>query len=90
MIEAVGYLGSAGAAVMWLPQTARALRGRHDAAALSALSPVAYLTAIVFNALLLGYGLSTQARPVELAGAVNLTCATTIVAVLAASRRRAT
>jgi hypothetical protein len=89
MIQAVGYLGSAGAAVMWIPQAARAVRGRHDAATLAALSLVAYLTAIVFNALLLAYGVSTSARPVELAGSVNLTCATTIVAVLLVARRRA-
>jgi hypothetical protein len=89
MIQAVGYLGSAGAAVMWIPQAARAVRGRHDAATLAALSPIAYIIAIVFNALLLVYGRAASARPVELAGAVNMTCATTIVVVLLAARRKA-
>jgi len=89
VIQTIGYLGSAGAAVMWVPQSVRAVRSRHDAAALAALSPVAYLTAVAFNALLLGYGLSVSARPVQLAGAVNLVCAATIVAVLVSARRRA-
>ena len=88
MIQTIGYLGSAGAAVMWVPQAVRAVRCRHDAAALAALSPTAYLTAVAFNTLLLVYGLSVSARPVELAGAVNLACAATIVAVLASARRR--
>lgn len=83
MIEAIGYVGSAGAATMWLPQTARAIQHRHDAATLAGLSLRAYLTAVVFNALLLAYGLAMHAHPVTLAGAVNLVCATVIVSVLA-------
>jgi uncharacterized protein with PQ loop repeat len=88
VIQTIGYLGSAGAAVMWVPQAVRAVRARHDAAVLAALSPAAYLVAIAFNALLLVYGLSVAARPVEVAGAVNLLCAGTIVAVLVSARMR--
>jgi hypothetical protein len=41
-----------------------------------------------FNALLLAFGMTTSARPVEQTGAVNLTYAATIGAVLLAARRR--
>ena len=86
MIEAVGYAASAGAAVMWLPQLARAFRHRHDRAALGGLSLATYATAIVFNALLLSYGLVQQAAPVVVAGSVNLACALGIVTVLLLGR----
>lgn len=89
MIETVGYLAALGAASMWLPQAARALRHRHDPASLAALSLVTYGVAVAFNALLLGYGALQHARPVMLAGAVNLTCAAVIVAVVLGARSRA-
>jgi uncharacterized protein with PQ loop repeat len=89
MIEAIGYVGSAGAACMWMPQAYRAIRLRHDPAALAALSTTAYATAIVFNALLLTYGVLSSAVPVALAGAINLGCATVILSVLVSVRRGA-
>ncbi|HWJ81168.1 MAG TPA: hypothetical protein VNS55_02925 [Nocardioides sp.] len=89
MIEAVGYVGSAGAALMWMPQAARALRHRRQAARLAGISASAYLWAIAFNALLLGYGLLGHAAPVVLAGSVNLACASLIVAVVLVARRSA-
>ena len=82
----VGYFGSAGAALMWVPQTIRVLRHRCHAATLAGISPGAYISAIVFNALLLTYGLVSHAGPVIVAGAVNLACATAIVTVLMAAR----
>lgn len=87
MIQVVGYLGSAGAAVMWIPQAHRAIRLRRQAAALAGISLAAYLWATVFNALLLTYGLMSHAGPVVLAGSVNLACAAVIVTTLVAARR---
>jgi uncharacterized protein with PQ loop repeat len=87
VVQAVGYLGSAGAAVMWVPQALRAVRHRRQAPALAGISPAAYLLAMAFNALLLTYGLLTHARPVVLAGSINLACATVIVTVLVLARR---
>ncbi|MFT4262927.1 MAG: hypothetical protein QM572_06080 [Nocardioides sp.] len=89
MIEAVGYVGSAGAATMWIPQALRAWRARHEAAALAGISLTAYAIAVVFNVLLVTYGATTEAPPVVLAGAVNLVCATAIVAVVLGARQRA-
>lgn len=89
MIEAVGYLASVGAACMWLPQTIRAFRLRHSAAALEGLSLSAYAVAVLFNALLLVYGAREHARPVMVAGGLNLVCATVIVVVLGTRRRAA-
>lgn len=79
MLEAVGYVGSAGAALMWLPQATRAWRHRHDPAVLEGISASAYVVALVFNILLLTYGLTTQAPPVVVAAVVNLACALVIV-----------
>ncbi|MEZ0580315.1 hypothetical protein [Nocardioides sp. MH1] len=90
MIQVVGYLGSLGAAIMWIPQAVRAARHRHDLAALAGISTTAYASAAVFNALLLAYGWLSDAGPVVVAGAVNLTCATAIVTVLVGARRTAT
>lgn len=70
---------------MWLPQTIRAFRLRHSEAALEGLSLSAYAVAVLFNALLLAYGTLEHARPVQVAGALNLACATVIVGLL--SRR---
>jgi uncharacterized protein with PQ loop repeat len=87
VIQVVGYLGSLGAAVMWIPQTHRAVRNRRDLTRLAGISLTAYVVAAVFNALLLAYGLLSDAGPVVVAGAVNLVCATAIVAVLVGARR---
>ncbi len=81
MLEAIGYVGSAGAATMWLPQAARAWRHRRDADKLGGLSFTAYGVAIIFNALLLTYGVTTDAPPVIVAACVNLLCALVIVAI---------
>jgi uncharacterized protein with PQ loop repeat len=86
MVHAVGYFGSAGAAVMWIPQAVRAVRLRRQTAALAGISLAAYVMAMVFNALLLSYGLLASAGPVVLAGCVNLACATVITSVLLLSR----
>lgn len=89
VIEAVGYVGSAGAAMMWMPQAARALRNRRHAAGLDGISAAAYVWAIAFNALLLSYGLLGRAAPVVVAGAINLGCATVIAVVVLLARRAA-
>jgi uncharacterized protein with PQ loop repeat len=87
VIQVVGYLGSLGAAVMWIPQTHRAVRNRRDRATLAGISLTAYAVAAVFNALLVVYGLLSDAGPVVVAGAVNVVCATAIVSVLLTARR---
>jgi uncharacterized protein with PQ loop repeat len=89
VIEVVGYFGSAGAAVMWLPQVVRVIRHRNDLDALAGISAVAYLTAVLFNALLLSYGWLSHAAPVVLAGSVNLGCASVIVLLLGRARSAA-
>jgi uncharacterized protein with PQ loop repeat len=89
VIQTVGYLGSAGAAIMWVPQAFRAVRHRRDAAMLAGISTVAYVVAMAFNALLFTYGLLSDAGPVELAGCLNFLCAGVIVSVVVLSRRRA-
>ena len=89
MIEAVGYVGSAGAATMWVPQAVKAVRHRADPDTLSAISLATYAVAMVFNVLLIAYGASRDATPVVVAGVVNLVCATVIVAVLVGARRGA-
>jgi len=86
VIQVVGYLGSAGAAVMWVPQAVRAYVHRHDSPTLAGISSASYLAAVVFNALLLAYGLLNRSGPVVLAGCVNFVCATVIVTVLLSAR----
>jgi len=88
-IEAVGFVGSAGAAVMWIPQAVRVLRLRRSGAVLQGVSPAAYAVAMVFNALLALYGYEERAVPVEVAGAVNLVCATVIIGAILLPRRSA-
>ncbi|GAA4821359.1 hypothetical protein ACFQ0K_19510 [Nocardioides caeni] len=88
MIEAVGYVGSAGAASMWIPQAWRAVRHRADPDLLAPISLATYLVAMAFNALLITYGATKSAAPVVVAGVANLVCATVIVAVLLRSRAR--
>jgi uncharacterized protein with PQ loop repeat len=79
VIELVGYLASAGAIAMWLPQVARTLRHRNDRAYLHAISLGGYGTGIAFNALLIAYGSMTHAIPVIAAGGVNIVCSVLIV-----------
>lgn len=80
MIDLVGYLASAGAIAMWLPQVARALRNRSDPLYLQAISASAYTVAVAFNMLLIAYGVLTDSIPAATAGSVNLVCAALIVA----------
>ena len=87
MVGLVGYLASLGAISMWMPQAVRVHRHRHDAAVLAGVSVLAYATAMVFNGLLLAYGVGSDSVPVALSGGVNLVMSAFIVAVL--SRRRA-
>jgi uncharacterized protein with PQ loop repeat len=82
LIQAIGFVGSAGAAVMWVPQAARVLRLRRAGVALQGISLTAYAVAIVFNALLAWYGATEHAVPVVVAGSVNLLCAAVIVSAL--------
>jgi hypothetical protein len=88
LIEAIGYVGAAGAASMWMPQMVRAIRNRRDHDALHGLSLGGYAVAIVFNALLIAYSATTAARPALVAGIVNLVCAFVIVAFVLPSRLR--
>ncbi|MBS44368.1 MAG: hypothetical protein CMH83_14625 [Nocardioides sp.] len=86
-LDLVGGAAAAGAASMWLPQAARAVRvRRRDPGALAGISLATYAVAVLFNALLLVYGLAEHAVPVVVAGAVNLLCAGVIVAVVLPAR----
>lgn len=86
MLEAIGYIGSAGAATMWIPQAARAWKHRNDPAALAGISLSAYAVAVLFNLLLLTYGIVSEANPVIVAGVVNLICALAIVTLIRVKR----
>lgn len=88
MFEAVGYVGAVGSASMWAPQAVRVVRLRHEVEALAGISSVAYAIAVVFNVLLIAYGSSSHAAPVVVAGALNLACASLILVLLRAARRR--
>jgi hypothetical protein len=77
--ELVGYLASAGAIAMWLPQVTRAFLNRTNPAYIHAISTSAYSLAIAFNALLITYGTFTHSIPAVCAGAVNLVCAAVII-----------
>jgi hypothetical protein len=74
---------------MWLPQAFRAVRFRADPDAIGGISATTYVCAMVFNALLLMYGLVNHASPVAVAGTVNLACAIVIVTVVYLARRSA-
>ena len=87
MIELIGYAASAGAVSMWLPQAWRVLRLRHSRSALAGISLPGYAIAIVFNALLLTYGVGTSSAPVALAGGVNLILSALIVATVRQAQR---
>lgn len=71
---------------MWVPQAVRALRHRAAGDELTGLSRGGYSVAIVFNALLIAYALTSSATPVLVAGCVNLVCAAVIVTTLSLSR----
>lgn len=86
-MELVGYVGSAGAALMWLPQVATAIRGRRVAGAHEGISPASFALALVFNALLVSYGALEHAAPVVLAGCINFCCAVAILVTVATGRR---
>lgn len=88
MVSLVGYLASLGAVSMWLPQAWRVHTHRRDAAVLAGVSVLAYATAVVFNALLLAYGVGTSSAPVSLSAAVNLVLSGFIVTVVASGRAR--
>jgi hypothetical protein len=55
---------------------------------LAGISVASYATAMTFNALLLAYGLVNGARPVALAGCMNLACAAVILIVVSRARRK--
>lgn len=86
MIDAIGYLASLGALLMWLPQGWRVLRHRGDEATLAGISALAYGAGFLFNALLLVYGIGTRGVPVIVAACVNLMMSSVIVIVVARSR----
>jgi len=86
VVGLVGYLASLGAISMWMPQAWRVHRHRHDAAVLAGVSVLAYVTAMVFNGLLLAYGVGSDSVPVALSGGVNLLMSGFIVAVVSTRR----
>jgi uncharacterized protein with PQ loop repeat len=86
VIDAVGYLASLGALIMWLPQGWRVVQRRHDEQALAGISLGAYCTGVAFNALLLIYGIGTHAYPVIVAACVNLVMSSLISALVAKTR----
>jgi uncharacterized protein with PQ loop repeat len=88
MIDAIGYLASLGALLMWLPQGWRVIQHRHEHTALAGLSVAAYYTGMLFNALLLVYGIGTSAIPVIVAACVNLVMSSLIVTVVTRARIR--
>jgi uncharacterized protein with PQ loop repeat len=89
VIDAIGYLASLGALLMWLPQAVRVVRHRHAPETLAGISVVAYGTGFLFNALLLVYGFGTHAVPVVLAACVNIVMSSLIGLVVLRSRTRA-
>jgi uncharacterized protein with PQ loop repeat len=89
VIDAIGYLASLGALLMWLPQGWRVIHHRSDEETLAGVSIAAYGAGMLFNALLLIYGIGTSAIPVIAAACVNLVMSSLIVSVVARARRRA-
>jgi uncharacterized protein with PQ loop repeat len=89
VIDAIGYLASLGALLMWLPQGWRVVRHRHAQETLAGISVVAYGTGFLFNALLLVYGIGTHGVPVVVAACVNLVMSSLIVIVVRRARARA-
>ena len=88
MIDAIGYLASLGALLMWLPQGSRVINHRHEHEMLEGVSVSAYVTGFLFNALLLVYGIGTNGIPVISAACVNLVMSSIIVVVVQRSRAR--
>jgi uncharacterized protein with PQ loop repeat len=86
VIDAIGYLASLGALLMWLPQGWRVIRHREDERALAGISITAYATGMLFNALLLIYGIGTNGIPVVVAASVNLVMSSLIVTVVTRAR----
>jgi uncharacterized protein with PQ loop repeat len=87
VIDAIGYLASLGALLMWLPQGWRVMRNRHAPQMLAGISVVAYGTGFLFNALLLVYGIGTHGVPVAVAASVNLVMSSLIVMVVLKARK---
>jgi len=87
VIDAIGYLASLGALLMWLPQGWRVVRHRREPQTLAGISVLAYGTGFAFNALLLVYGVGTHAVPVALAACVNIVMSSLIVVVVLRARR---
>ena len=88
MVDLIGYLASLGAVSMWVPQALRVHRRRHDPSALAGLSVLAFGTAVVFNGLLLAYGVGSDSVPVAVSGAANLVMSAYIVGTVAVGSRR--
>jgi uncharacterized protein with PQ loop repeat len=88
VIDAIGYLASLGALLMWLPQGWRVITHRTEGELLEGISVVAYGAGFLFNALLLVYGIGTSGIPVIAAACVNLVMSSLIVVVVARSRTR--
>jgi uncharacterized protein with PQ loop repeat len=88
VIDAIGYLASVGALLMWLPQGWRVITHQHEHAMLEGVSVVAYSTGFLFNALLLVYGIGTSGIPIVAAACVNLVMSSLIVIVVSRSRAK--
>jgi hypothetical protein len=74
---------------MWLPQGWRVIHHRHDDGVLAGVSVVAFGNGLLFNALLLVYGIGTRGIPVVAAACINLLMSSLIVIVVSRSRTRA-
>jgi uncharacterized protein with PQ loop repeat len=88
VIDAIGYLASLGALLMWLPQGWRVILHKEDTQALAGISIAAYATGMLFNALLLIYGIGTSGIPVIVAASVNLVMSSLIVTIVTRARAR--
>jgi hypothetical protein len=87
VVSLVGYLAGLGAVSMWVPQAWRVHVNRHDAAVLAGISALAYAVGMLFNALLLTYGVGSRSGPVALSGGVNLVLCSFITVVVSRGRR---
>jgi len=88
VIDVIGYLASLGALLMWLPQGWRVIHRRQEVKELAGISIAAYSTGMLFNALLLVYGIGTSGIPVIVAACVNLLMSSLIVTVVTRARSR--
>lgn len=73
---------------MWLPQGWRVIHHRQEVQELAGISITAYSTGMLFNALLLVYGIGTGGIPVIVAASVNLVMSSLIVTVVTKARTR--